>query len=124
MNMGSSFETAGKKIQDLMSLYAQLDSLPNRAQWRFDSNYKNGTACAFVFNHNSTDVAQRYDSLNALSAILSRAGIKNSIIAKNGIISDIVIDPEQADWARKTFAKYQQNTQPLGHALELNQRTK
>lgn len=39
--MSNNFTAATKKIQDLMTLYNRLDSLPNRGQWRFEQTYGN-----------------------------------------------------------------------------------
>ena len=126
-----NFKFAQQKIQDLMSLYDHLDTAPNRAQWHFEPNYKNGTACAFVFGHTNNNVSQRYESLNILSKILLQAGIKNALVAKDGLVSDIIIEPEHTDLARKMFARYQMNnrgiTKTYDTALEqewLRQRTK
>ena len=107
--MTSAFSTANKRVQDLTTLYNSLDELPNRNQWYFEPKYNNNDQCAFVFLHTNTDASARYDSLNMLSNILAQAGIKNSLIAKNGIISDVVISPEYADLARKMFTRYQPN---------------
>ena len=105
--MANNFTAATKKIQDLMTLYAKLDGLPNRAQWHFDPKYQNGESCAFVFAHQNADSEKRYESLSALANVLSSAGIKASMIAQNGVIADVIIRPEYADLARKMFARYQ-----------------
>ena len=108
--MTNNFKSATQKIQDLMTLYSQLDNAPNRGQWHFDSQYDNANVCAFVFSHTTTDISKRSETLNMLANILFRAGIKSSIIAKDGMMSDIVIAPEYTDLARKLFNKYQSNS--------------
>ena len=80
--MNNKLNSANQKIQDLMTLYDQLDRLPNRNQWFFDPQYQDGTSCAFVFSHTTTDVSQRLDTLNLLANVLSHGGIKASIIAR------------------------------------------
>lgn len=107
--MANRFDDANKKIQNLMTLYNQLDNLPNRGQWRFEPRYDIRDTCAFVFSHPSGDGAKRYDSLNELAGVLYKAGIKNAIQARDGVMADIVIAPEYAELARKMFARYQTN---------------
>lgn len=107
--MASNFDAASKKIQDLMTLYAQLDNLPSRSRWHFEPKYDMRNTCAFVFSHQTADASHRYDSLNELSRLLYNAGIKNTIQARNGLVADVVIAPEYAELARKMFARYQTN---------------
>ena len=107
--MKNGFNSANQKIQDLMTLYEQLDCLPNRNQWHFEPQYQDGASCAFVFSHTTTDVSQRWDTLNLLANVLSRGGIKSSIIARGGLMSDVIIKPEYTELARKIFSKYQTN---------------
>lgn len=104
--MKQDFSSATQKIQDLMTLYGQLDGLSNRAMWHFEPKYKDRATCAFVFAHTTTDAAKRYEELNLVSDILSRAGIKNSLVASDGLISDVIIAPECADLATKIFSRY------------------
>lgn len=107
--MNNKLNSANQKIQDLMTLYDQLDSLPNRNQWFFDPQYQDGTSCAFVFSHTTTDVSQRLDTLNLLANVLYHGGIKASIIARDGLMSDVIIRPEYTELARQMFSKYQTN---------------
>ena len=105
--MGNQFTDATKKIQDWTAVYNRLDTLPNRKDWYFKPTYTNHDTCAFVFSHATADINARYSSINMLSNVLSQAGIKNSLVSRDGILSDILIAPEQADLARKIFAKYE-----------------
>lgn len=105
--MANNFDSASKKIQDLMTLYAQLDNLPSRSRWHFEPKYDMRNTCAFVFAHQTGDASKRYEVLNELSRVLYKAGIKNSIQAREGIMADVVVDPGHAELARKMFARYQ-----------------
>ena len=107
--MANNFDSASKKIQDLMTLYTQLDSLPSRSRWRFEPKYDMRNTCAFVFAHQTGDASKRYEVLNELSRVLYKAGIKNSIQAREGIMADVIVEPEYAELARKMFARYQTN---------------
>ena len=105
--MTNKYNSAKKKIQDIMTLYQQMDSLPNRTQWHFEPRYKDGNSCAFVFAHTTADVSKRYDDLKVFANVLDNAGIDYSFIARDGKIADVIIKPEHTDLARKMFARYQ-----------------
>ncbi len=118
--MKNNFNSANQKIQNLMTFYDKLDHLPNRNQWHFEPQYQDGISCAFVFSHTTTDVSKRWDDLNLLANVLSQGGIKAGIIARNGLVSDVIIKPEYTELARKIFAKYQigeQNSGKISHTL-------
>lgn len=117
--MSKSFTSATKNIQDLITLYDTLDSLPSRGQWRFVPNYDSRDTCAFVFSHPSRDASERYNSLNGLSGVLYKAGVKNAIQARDGIVTDVVIASEYANLARKLFARYQENGKNMAQTDEL-----
>ncbi|MBQ8255781.1 MAG: hypothetical protein IJY99_02330 [Alphaproteobacteria bacterium] len=107
--MANNFDTASKKIQDLMTLYAQLDNLPSRSRWHFEPKYDMYNTCAFIFAHQTSDASKRYEVLNELARVLHNAGIKNTIQAREGTMADVVVDPGHAELARKMFARYQTN---------------
>lgn len=116
--MSDKFVSGTKKNQDLITLYSQLDNMLNRSQWHFESEYKDRNTCAFVFAHTTGDASVRYENLNALANILHHAGIKSSIIARDGLISDVVIAPEYTNLARKMFAKYQSGNRNIAKAYD------
>ncbi len=116
--MGNNFDSANRKVQDVMSLYKQMDALENRDQWYFEPKYQGNDSCAFVFSHKTTDAYQRYNDLNALANVLSGAGINCSLIARDGLISDIIIAPNSTEYARKIFVKYQKNERSATKNME------
>ena len=105
--MGNKFEDATQHVQDWTELYRQLDALPNRHQWHFAQNYLDHDTCGFVFAHANPGSEESYNSISMLSKTLYNAGIRNSLIARNHILSDVIIAPEYAELARKLFAKYE-----------------